>query len=138
MLALCRGRGRLLLPLTSLPLFHRNRCLSAVAHLLRKPLSFLRKYRRRTEEMNFIAPFSFPLFIDRGSTPAFCDFCSYYLKRGREDEFYSLCLCCSPPRAAGPPSTLPSSATLPLLLLNTDLKGILPSEAFVPVLRTVL
>lgn len=46
--------------------------------------------------MNFIAPFSFPVFIDRGSTPAFCDFCCSYLERGREDEFYSLWLCCPP------------------------------------------
>lgn len=39
-------------------------------------------------------------------------------------------------RASGPPSTVSSSATLPLLLLNRDLKGTLLSQAFVPVLRT--
>lgn len=71
--------------------------------------------------MNFIAPFSFPLFIDGGSQPAFCDFCSCYLKRGREDEFYSLWLCCSPQRASAPPSTVSSSATLPLSLLYTEM-----------------
>lgn len=64
--------------------------------------------------MNFIAPFSFPLFIDRGSEPAFCDFCSYYLKRGREDEFYNLWLCCSPQRACGLLLLVLSSGTLSL------------------------
>lgn len=39
-------------------------------------------------------------------------------------------------RASGLPSTASSSATLPLLLLNTDLKGTLLSKAFVPVLRS--
>lgn len=47
-----------------------------------------RKDRKRTKEMNFIAPFSFPVFTGRGSEPAVCDSCC--LKRGREDEFYSL------------------------------------------------
>lgn len=39
-------------------------------------------------------------------------------------------------RASALPATASSSATLPLLLLNTDLKGTLLSKAFVPVLRT--
>lgn len=82
--------------------------------------------------MNFIAPFCFPVFIDGGGEPAFCDSCSCYFKRGREDEFYSLRLCCSPPRACALLLLLPlSSATLSLSLLNTELKEILLSVAFV-------
>lgn len=69
--------------------------------------------------MNFIAPFSFPLFIEREGEPAFCDFCSYYLKRGREDEFYSLWLCSSPQRACGRLLLVLSSATVSLSLLIT-------------------
>lgn len=63
--------------------------------------------------MNFIAPFSLPLPIDKGSTAhPLRLLLSHYLKRGRENEFYSLWSYLSPQTA--PPSEVAHSATIPL------------------------
>lgn len=73
--------------------------------------------------MNFIVPFYLPLLIDKGTTLTPVQLLlSYYLKRGGENEFYSLWSYLSPQTASCLPSEVAHSTTLPLFsLLNTKI-----------------
>lgn len=72
--------------------------------------------------MNFIARFSLPLHIDKGTMQRhpLRLLLSYYLKRGRENEFYSLWSYLSPSHSSPPasPSEVAHSGTLSLFLIT--------------------
>lgn len=120
-------RGRLLQPLTSLPVFPYEQPSLSRGTLRHSDLSFLRKYRKKTVCGNeFYCPISLPLLIDKGTTQRhpLRLLLSYYLKRGRENEFYSLWSYLSPSHSYPPPPHLKwhtPALSLSFSLLNTKI-----------------
>lgn len=82
---------RLLLPLTLLPFFHMNSHPSATAHSASQTSLHLRKIRNKKWGNEFYCPI-FPLsaYWQRHQAYPLWLLLPYYLKRGRENEFYSL------------------------------------------------
>lgn len=90
--------------------------------------------------MNFIAPFSLPLLTHKDTILAFSALLlSHYLKRGRENEFYSLWSYLSPQTPTCLPSEVTHSYTLPLShYLTQRLEMNFTAHALSSLLSTIL
>lgn len=139
-LLLTETSERLLQPLTSLPFFHMNSRPSAAAHSASQASLFLKKIRNKERGNEFYCPIFPPsAYWQRHHTHPQWLLLSYYLKRGRENEFYSLWSYLSPQTTPCLPSEVAHSATLPLShYLTQRLEMNFTAHALSSLLSTVL
>lgn len=104
---------RLLQPLTLLPFFHMNSLPSATAHSASQTSLPLKKIQNKEWGNEFYCPIFPPsAYWQRHRARLLRLLLCYYLKRGRQNEFYSLWSYLSPQTAPCLPSEVAHSATL--------------------------